>query len=481
MKNVSRAARVDHMSFLSDSDKRDIYRAALWVLSDVGMTLHHEGAVQLLLDAGASVDSSGRVRVPKRLVEQARDSVPSVIRVYDREGDLAMELGHYNSYFGTGSDLMSTYDVETGEHRPSSLEDVARAARLVDALANIDFVMSSAYPTEVGPHEAYLRSYSEMMRNTTKPLVMTAVDGKDLRVMCDVAALLRGGDENLRNKPYFIVYNEPVSPLSHSVESVEKLLVCAETGVPSVYASAQIMGATAPVTVAGHLVQGIAECLFGMVLHQLRRPGAPFVFGSGLAVLDMGTSQCLYNSVESYLTEMGQVEMAKWLDVPNFGLAGSTDSHLVDAQNGLEIAELTLLVMQAGSNLNHDVGYMDFGLTGSLESIVITDEFVGMNRRLMAGIEVTHESLALDVIAAVGPGGSFLGEAHTRKHLRPNRWQPTILNRRSRDNWLLDGSPDLRERARRKALGLLSSHEVKPLPAEVADALERVLAAGVAR
>ena len=480
MKNVSRAARVDHMSFLSDSDKRDIYRAVLWVLSDVGMTLHHEEAVQLLLDAGASVDSSGRVRVPKRLVEQARDSVPSVIRVYDREGDLAMELGHYNSYFGTGSDLMSTHDVETGEHRPSSLADVARAARLADALPNIDFVMSSAYPTEVRPHEAYLRSYSEMMRNTTRPLVMTAVDGKDLRVMCDVAALLRGGDENLRNKPYFIVYNEPVSPLSHSVESAEKLLVCADTGVPSVYASAQIMGATAPVTVAGHLVQGIAECLFGMVLHQLRCPGAPFVFGSGLAVLDMSTSQCLYNSVEGYLTEMGMVEMAKWLDVPNFGLAGSTDSHLVDAQNGLEIAELTLLVMQAGSNLNHDVGYMGFGLTGSLESIVITDEFVGMNRRLMAGIEVTHESLALDVIAAVGPGGSFLGEAHTRKHLRANRWQPTILNRRSRDNWLLDGGQDLREQARHKALGLLSSHEVKPLPAKVADALERLFAGGVA-
>ena len=479
MKNVSTTARVDHMRFLSDTDKRDIYRAALWVLSDVGMVLHHERAVQLLLDAGCRIDSAGRVRVPKRLVEQARDSVPSMIRVYDREGDLAMELGHYNSYFGTGSDLMSTYDVETGEHRPSTLADVARAARLLDALPNIDFVMSSAYPTEVDPNESYLRSYAEMMRNTSKPLVMTAVDGDDLRLMCDVAALLRGGEGNLRDKPYFIVYNEPVSPLAHSVESVEKLLVCAETGVPSVYASAQIMGATAPVTVAGHLVQGIAECLFGMVLHQLSSPGAPFVFGSGLAVLDMSTSQCLYNSVESYLTEMGMVEMAKWLDVPNFGLAGSTDSHLADAQNGLEIAELTLLVMQAGSNLNHDVGYMGFGLTGSLESIVITDEFIGMNRRLMAGIEVTHESLALDVIAAVGPGGSFLGEAHTRKHLRSNRWQPTILNRRSRDNWLLDGGPDLRERARRKALALLGSHEVKPLPADVADALERLFAGSV--
>jgi trimethylamine--corrinoid protein Co-methyltransferase len=137
-------------------------------------------------------------------------------------------------------------------------------------------------------------------------------------------------------------------------------------------------------------------------------------------------------------------------------------------------------VMQAGSNLNHDVGYMDFGLTGSLESIVITDECVGMNRSLLAGIAVTRESLALDIIAAVGPGGSFLGEAHTRRLLRANRWQPTILNRNSRDKWLLDGSPDLRERARRKAMDLLGSHEVRPLHARVADALDRALDEGVA-
>ena len=188
VRNVSTTARVDHMRFLSDTDKRDIYEAALYVLSDVGMTLHHEGAVKLLLDGGCRVDSAGRVRVPRRLVEEARDSVPSVIRVYDREGDLAMELGHYNSYFGPGSDLMSTYDIETGEHRPSSLEDVANAARVVDALPNIDFVMSSAYPNEAEPQESYLRSYAAMMRNTTKPLVMTALDGKDLRLMCDVAS-----------------------------------------------------------------------------------------------------------------------------------------------------------------------------------------------------------------------------------------------------------------------------------------------------
>ncbi len=330
------------------------------------MILYHKTATELLLDAGCRVDADGRVHVPKHLVEKARESVPSLIHLFDREGDLAMELGGHNSYFGTGSDLMSTYDIESGEHRPSTIGDVARAARLADALPNIDFVMSSAYPNGVDPHDSYLLSFATMMRNTTKPLIVTAENGDDLRAMCELAATLRGGAEQLRAKPYFIAYNEPSSPLEHPGESVEKLLLCAETGVPSIYSPAQIMGATAPITVAGHMVQGIAECLFGMVLHQLRRPGAPFVFGHGLAVLDMATSQCSYNAVESYLTEMGMVD-GQVAGYPSFGNAGTSDSQLVDAQDGLEIAELTLLVMQAGSNLNHDVGYLDFGLTGSLE------------------------------------------------------------------------------------------------------------------
>ena len=430
---------------------------------------------------GCRVDADGRVHVPRRLVKMARESVPSLIHLFDRDGDLAMELGGQNSYFGTGSDLLSTYDIETGEHRPSTIDDVARAARLADALPNIDFVMSSAYPNGVDPHQSYLLSFATMMRNTTKPLIVTAENGDDLRVDVRFGGNAAGRGRALRAKPYFIAYNEPSSPLEHPEESVEKLLLCAELGVPSIYSPAQIMGATAPITVAGHMVQGIAECLFGMVLHQLRRPGAPFVFGHGLAVLDMATSQCSYNAVESYLTEMGMVEMAKWLDIPDFGNAGTSDSQLVDAQDGLEIAELTLLVMQAGSNLNHDVGYLDFGLTGSLEAIVITDEFIAMNRRLLAGIEVTRETLALDVIAAVGPGGHFLKEGHTRRHLRDSCWQPTILNRSGRNNWRLDGSPDLKERARRKALQLLSSHVTKPLPAEIAGALDRLFAACEAR
>ena len=215
---------------------------------------------------------------------------------------------------------------------------------------------------------------------------------------------------------------------------------------------------------AGHIAQGLAESLFGLVIHQLRQPGAPFLMGVGSAVLDLVTAQSSYNDLGYLLGYMALVEMAKWLDIPNWGNAGTSDSQVLDAQAGMEATQITFLAMQAGSNLAHDVGYLDFGMTGSLEEIVLVDEFIAMNRRLLAGIEVTRETLAVEAIAEAGPGGHFMTSEHTYRHMRDAQWRPTILNRYGRDKWQAEGSQDLAERARRKALHLLATHEVPPLP-----------------
>ena len=480
MKSLGNASQIGHLSFLSEQAKHDIYEAVLEILGSVGMLVHHEAGEALLLQAGCTQTADGRVLVPRELVEQARGTAPTVIDVYDRAGEPAMELGGYNSYFGTGSDLMSTYDLETGEHRPSVLEDVRRAARLCDALPDIDFVMSSAHPTDEDPHRAYLLSFVAMMQSTTKPLVMTAENAGDLAVMIEIARALRGGARELREKPYFIMYNEPTSPLVHPQDSVEKLLLCADAGVPTNYSPAPLAGATAPITVAGHTAQGIAECLFGLVMHQLQAPGAPFLFGIGSAVLDIATAQSSYNDLGYQMGYMCAVEMAKWLDLPNWGNAGTSDSQVLDAQMGMEANQMTLLAMQAGSNLAHDVGYLDFGLTGSLEGIVMVDEFIASNRRLLRGVEVDTETLAVDVIAQTGPGGHFMGSKHTRRHMREVQWRPTILNRDGRENWLAGGGLDLAAKARRKAASLLSTHEVPQLPADVAARADELVAGFVA-
>jgi len=169
------------------------------------------------------------------------------------------------------------------------------------------------------------------------------------------------------------------------------------------------------------------------------------------------------------------VEMARWLDLPNWGYAGTSDAQVIDAQAGMEAAELTFISLATGSNLNHDIGYIDYGMTASLELIVIMDEYLALNRRLFAGVEVTPETLAVDAIRQVGPGGDFVASRHTAKHVRTAQWRPTILNRQGRARWLEEGGLDVKEKARRKALRLLETHEPEPLPAGLAARIDELV------
>ena len=306
-------------------------------------------------------------------------------------------------------------------------------------------------------------------------MVMTAAGVQDLGVMWKIASAFRGGPEQLREKPYFIQYGEPVSPLQHAPEVLDKLLFCADWGIPLIYSPAPIAGATAPITHAGHIVQAVAESLFGVVIHQLRRPGSPLLTGMGPVKLDMNTVQALYNSAEYYTTYLGITEMAKWMDIPNWGYAGTSDSQCVDANAGIDITELTLLSMQAGSNLNHDIGYLDFGLTGAGELVVLTDEVISMNRRALEGIEVSEETLALDVIAEVGQGGDFLGKKHTKRHVRKLQWRPTLLDRQTQKNWETEGSLDATEKAHRKLVDIMTNHKPEPLSADMKKTMDELV------
>ena len=477
MSDSSRQIGAGRVSFLSEQQKLQIYETALGILADIGMKVHHDEGEAVMLAGGCRRDDDGLIHVPAELVGQARQTVPSHFMVYDRAGEPAMDLGGCNSYYGNGSDLMHLYDLETGERRLATLADVTVAARLCDALPDIDFVMSGAYPDGMEAQEAYPKQFNAMVKATTKPLVMTAGGVETVEPMWRMACEVRGGAEELRAKPYFVMYNQPVSPLKHPFETVDKLLFCADRGIPSTYCPSPIAGGTAPITTAGQITLGVAEALFGLVMHQLRVPGAPFVIGQGPNTLDMATSQSSYNSPEFTRAYACEVEMAKWLDIPNWGFSGHTDAQVVDAQAGMEADELIKLSMQLGANLNHDVGYMDFGLSGSLAEVVLAAEFIARDRRLLAEIEVSDETLAVDVLKAVGPGGDYLGQRHTRRHLRSSQWRAQLLNRASHDRWMDGGGLDVTEKARRRALELLATHEVPALPEELTARLNAVVPA----
>jgi trimethylamine--corrinoid protein Co-methyltransferase len=477
MAERSKEIGAGRVSFLTEEQKRRIYGAALGILAEIGMVVLHDEGEQVMLEGGCTKDADGRVHVPAALVEQARASVPADFVVYDRNGEPAMDLGGHRSYFGNGSDVMHLIDLETGERRLGKMADVAEASRLCDALPEIDFVMSGAWPDGMDAAEAYPRQFRTMIQATAKPLVMTAGGVETVEPMWRMAREVRGSEQALRDKPYFIMYNQPVSPLKHPFETVDKLLFCADKGVPSTYCPSPVAGGTAPITTPGQITLGIAEALFGLVMHQLRAPGAPFVIGQGPNTLDMATSQSSYNSPEFVRAYAMEVEMAKWLDIPNWGFSGHTDAQVVDAQAGMEADEITKLSMQLGANLNHDVGYMDFGLSGSLAEVVLVAEFISRNRRLLEAIEVDDETLAVDVLKAVGPGNDFLGQRHTRRHLRECQWRAKVLNRASYDRWVEGGALDATEKATLRARQLLATHEAAPLQEGLAARLDAVVPA----
>ena len=463
------------MSFLSPHDREKIHRTVLEILSEIGMRVNHDGAMALLTDAGCAVDNDGMLKIPQDLVLESIDSAPDNIAIFDRRANHVMDLGGHRSYYGTGSDLIYSLESETGRRRHCVLDDVVQAARVADAMPNLDFIMSFAHPSDIPAPQAYLYSFQAMAANSVKPIVCTAADRRDLSEMWEIGQIIRGGEDELRAKPCAIYYGEPVSPLQHAVESVDKLLFCAEKSMPVIYSPAPIAGSTAPMTVAGHVAQGLAECFCGLVIHQLKTRGAPFIMGMGPAVLDMATAQCSYNAPEYLLSYIAIIEMSHFYNLPNWGYAGTTDSQIPDGQATFEAGLETFIAEMAGSNLNHDVGYLDFGRTGSLDMIVILNEVIDQVRRLYRGIPVNDSTLALDVIGDVRADGNFLVHMHTLEHMQTTQWRPELINRAGYDRWQADGGTSLLERASKKRIKVLQEHRPTPIPPEKAAQIQQLV------
>lgn len=463
------------LEYLSEEQMRDIHSAALDILEDCGTIIHHEKSLALLQKAGAYVKDDRRVFIPNGLVEWAIRSAPSRVTVYDRSGKPSMFLEGRNVYYGTGSDCPNLLDSFTGERREFLSGDVADAVRLVDALPNIDFTMSMGLAPDFPSKLQYQYKYAIMIRNSTKPQVITAADKVSLNDITDIAAAVVGGREELSRKPVFVLYDEPTSPLVHINEAMEKLLFMAENNLPTNYSPGIMAGGTGPVTMAGAITQANAEILAGLVIHQLKNSGAPFIFGAGMSPMDMQSMQPTYSSPEAMITQAGLCQIGRCLyDLPTWGFGGCSASKLADEQAVNEAATWIMMSGWMGTNLVHDVGYLEFGLTYSFDLLVLCDEFIGQVRRMMEGIRVDREYLAVDCIKRVGPGGHFLGDDHTLDHFKEN-WQPDLTDRKTHEDWNSRGAKSMGQLAKEKITGILKNHRPTPLPAEVDSEIERIL------
>lgn len=452
---------------LADTQLEEIHRAALAILQGTGVRVFDAEVRELLAGAGCTVSDKDLVKIPAGVVEEALHSAPSQIVLYTRDGKPAMILEGHRTYYGTGSDLPFTLDLESGVRRPSVLEDVARAARLADALPHLDFVMSMAQASDIDAATSDRQAFATMIENTTKPIVFTAWDEHGLADIVSMAEAVSGGADELAQQPFLLGYLEPTSPLQHLEEVMRKLLLMADKGLPFVYAPGPIEGASAPVTSGGSLAMAVAEGLSGLAIAQLRRPGTPFLFGSGSGPLDMKTTVSTYFGPEFMRHCMAVAEMAHfYYNLPVWGFSGCSDAKVPDAQAGAESALWILWTELSGANLVHDIGYIESGLTCSLEMMVISDEIIGCVRRLLSPFDLSPESLALGVIDQVGPGGDFLATAHTRNHFK-ECWYPSIFDRRTHQGWTEAGGHSASETAREIAREILCTHQAEPLPTSI--------------
>lgn len=456
----------------SDDQLAQIHAASLEILDRTGVQLHLPEAIELLRKAGARVEDDGWVHIPAHMVERALSVAPKSITWANRHGQRVAALEGRNVHYGPGSDCPNIIDVRTGEHRPGTLNDIVEAARVLDALPNIDFLMSFCMAADKPQVIADRYQMQAMLSNSIKPILFVTTDFGGCADAVEMAEIVAGGADALRQNPTCACYINVAGPLQHNVESLQKLLFLAGKGLPCTYNPVVLRGTNGPVTRAGAVALGNAGELAGLVIAQLVHEGAPIILSGGTQdMLDMRSAQDIYAAPENRVL---CVEMAHYYNMPIFGLGGCSDSQQPDEQAMAEIALSLMAETLAGSHLIHDVGYLASGMCNSLESVVMADELINWVKRFMQGAEVNPETLALDVINAAGPANAFLKNPHTRKHYKED-WYPTLVDRQRWESWLASGGQTFRQRARAKALKLLAEHQPEPLPADVAKAIQGVV------
>jgi len=459
---------------LSLNQIKKIHLATLEVLERTGVRIGCQEGFDLLREGGCKTEGDV-VHFPPHLVEWAINSAPSQVLLWDRLGNKKLALGGRNTYFGLGPTLLNMIDLKTGKRRAFKREDTANAAKVADALPNIDWVMGLGTISDVPPQYSDRFEFEAMVKNTSKPIVIWNYTKEGLKDSMEMASAVAGGKENLLKRPFLISYAEPISPLTGDRAATEKLLLAAEYGIPIIHTPCIQSGASAPVTLAGALVIANAENLSSLVIAQLKRKGTAFLMGGVITIMDMRDAQMSYGAPELSLALSGFTDIAHYYGVPTWGTAGCSDSKLPDEQAAVEATFSSLFSMLSGANLVHDVGYLESGKTGALEMIVMVDEILGYIRRITRGIEVNEETLAIDAIEEVGPGGHFLAHSHTLRNFRKELWQPDLSDRQTWSKWVEGGKKRMEDRTREKTQLILKTHTPAPLSSQAEEKIQEVI------
>ena len=457
---------------LSNEKLERLYQATLECLEHTGVNVLNAEARDLFAKAGAHVEDV-RVRIPRNIIQDALAACPNGFTLWGRDGHTCMEVLPGQVHFGPG--LTSSYFIDpyTGERQRSRRQDVATSARVIDALENIDYLLGLALPEDVAPERASVFEFAEMVMNSTKPLMAWGHCLENIQDIYQIAIAAVGGEDELRKRPIFALFAVGLGPLVMPDAITAEVFWAVEHDIPIVYHGPGVSGISAPITGAGTLVVELAGCLAGLAAIQCKKPGAPVCIGSVPTPMDPRTGRPLYGSPEVSLYSAALSELATYLNLPFMGTSGASEAKTVDLQAAIESTTQVIFSLLSRTTIPHDAGFLDCADIGSLEMLVMNDEIIGMARRMMRGMEVNDETLMLDLIDKVGPGGQFISQKETARNFRKEIWLPRLMDRQPWIQWESNGSPSMLDRIQAHIREILKTHVPHPLPD---GALEKIAA-----
>ena len=464
---------------LSHTDIETIHDAALTILEQIGLTYESglEDTLEMLERAGAAVDRDrARITFPRGLVEAQCDKAPARVVLCGRADGTDLDLADHQVHMGTGGAAIKVLDLETGQCRPSRLEDIYQIGRLVDRMDNIHFYLRPCIPTDIAQSAYDVNMFYACLKATGKHVMSGVNDEEGLHRVIDLAATIAGSREALQARPFIsVITSFAISPLKLCTQSTRIMREAIRNRIPVALSAAPMSGSTAPMTMAGTLAQLHAEQMAGITICQLTEPGAPLLYGGIPGTANLRTMGYLGGAVECGMMNAAAHQLADRIKVPNYNSSGLSDAKLPDAQAGWEKALTTVLAAMGGSNYcHHAAGMLESMLAVAYEQFVIDDEIIGMCCKVLKGIAVDAEHLAMEVIAAVGPGGNFMMAPHTMAHMRREYFQGNgVSDQKSRSKWEQDGSLDARARARNVARRILAQTEISHIPEDIDGAIRK--------
>ena len=459
------------LNVLHPEDIEEVYSATMEVLERTGVKVGHSRTLELLDGAGARVDDD-LVRIPDWMVKDALRKAPSRIVLGKRDGERSVKLEGNRSWFGASLDCLDYLEPFTRKRRKFRLDDCRSTATLLDALPNYAWGMTFGMADDVPAEFADRLVLKEAMTYSEKPMVFCCQDIESLEEIYEMAVIIAGGEKQFLNAPTIVMLADPISPLTFTDNSLEKMIFCAEKRIPQICYGAPQAGSTGPASFAGSVVQGTAESLSGLVITQLVRQGAPFIYGAFATVMDMRTTIFSYGAPEMILMGAALAQMAQYIKLPYFGTAGCSDAKLPDSQAAAEATLSCQSAALSGANLIHDCGLLDHGCLASPAYMVLVNEVLDMINQFVRGIKVDEETLAVDVIHSVGPGGHFMEEEHTMKYFR-QVWYSNLFDRSNYETWLEQGGRRFQERLQEQTR-LKLEHRPQALPEETAKELDKL-------